>query len=151
MRNLILLGSLILLFSGAYAQNNPTMSANVGFGPGDSFTLFITLQEPMAQIDDLSCSFGKTSPVKPPQQDFSGGFACDPGRPQKDDDTHYHVHVSIPKQGIASGEYKLQEISFFVGQVRHQYVGDALPTLAAVTVKNPQQVKFATIKELKVQ
>lgn len=146
----IVLGSLILLATVLYAQNNPTMSAKVGFSPGDSFTLFITLEEPMPQIDSLYCIFQLAESAKPSQQDFAAGFNCD-SQAQKDDDKHYHVKVRIPKEGIASGDYKLGQLAFIVNGVRHQYSGDSLPALAAVTVKNPQNVDFSKIKELKIQ
>jgi hypothetical protein len=132
----------------AIAQN-PALSVSAGIGPGNTFTLFMTLQDPMPKIDSIWCGFNLVGAPKPGQEDFAQNLNC-VGPPKRDDETHYRVDVGVPL-GIAAGDYKINQINFSVGGATHIYKGQDLPGLAAVPVSNPEHLKFSPIKKLEVK
>lgn len=132
----------------AIAQNS--MSATTGLGPGNSFTLFITFQDPMPKVDSIACSFALAGTPNPGQEDFGKNVYCS-GPPTKDDDTHYRVTVKIPALNIAAGDYNVAEIDVEIGGVTHPYKGQNLPTFAPVPISNPAHLNFSPIKKLEVK
>jgi len=129
----------------------PTMSASTGLGPGNSFTLFITFQNPMPKVIRIQCAFQLQGDPKPGQEDFSRQLQCT-GAATKDDDTHYRVTVGEIPTNIAAGDYKILWINVAMdADVTHQYRGSDLPTLAAVTVSNPRHLEFSPIKKLETK
>jgi hypothetical protein len=141
--------SLLLLLSGAQGQANPPMSANTGFSPGDSFTLFVDFKDPMPEVASISCTFALQGSPHSGQKDFPNGFACT-GEVHKDDATHYHATVQV-RQGAASGTYVLNTVQISIGGVTHTYTGASLPAPPTVNVRDPKIVKFAPIEQLNVK
>jgi hypothetical protein len=128
-----------------------SMSANAGLGPGNSFTLFITFEKPMPNLQTISCAFGHQGTLQPGQEDFVQNLRCS-GQPIKDDDTHYRVKVGDIPQDIAAGDYKIAWITVAVdGEAAHQYQGPDLPNLAPVAITNPKHLEFSPIKKLEVK
>lgn len=132
----------------ANAQNS-ALSVSTGLGPRNSFTLFVTFQDPMPKIDRIACGFNLVGVPKPGQEDFAQGLNCT-GNPKKSDDTHYSVEVGIPL-GIAAGDYKLVRIDVGIGDASHRYEGQNLPTLAPVPISNPEHLRFSPIRKLEVK
>lgn len=128
----------------------PPMSANTGLGPGNSFTLFVVFQNPMPNVQGISCAFSLQGATKPGQEDFVRTLNCS-GAPVKDDDTHYRVKVGDIPQNIAEGNYKVETIGVGVDGVGHSYQGSALPNLAPVAVSNPKHLEFSPIKKLEIK
>jgi len=128
-----------------------SMSANAGLGPGNSFTLFITFQNPMPSVQGIACFFQLQGTAKPGQEDFVKQLAC-AGDPVKIDATHYQVKVGDIPKDIAEGDYKLANINVTVdGQAVHSYSGPDLPSLAPVVVSNPKHLEFSPIKKLETK
>ena len=74
-----------------------SMSANAGLGPGNSFTLFITFEKPMPNLQSLSCAFQLQGAPRAGQEDFLRQLRCS-GAPIKDDDTRFRIKVGdIPR------------------------------------------------------
>jgi hypothetical protein len=145
---LLLAFCLVLPISNA---QQPAMSTNAGLGPGNSFTLFVTFQNPMPKVKGMGCGFSLEGSPKPGQEDFVRQLRCS-GTPVKDDDTHYRVKVGDFPEDIAAGDYKIQWISVAVdGEVAHQYQGSELPSLPPVTVSNPRHLEFSPIKKLEIK
>jgi hypothetical protein len=146
--------SLLLVFLFLVLLSNaqqPSMSANTGLGPGNSFTLFVTFQNPMPTVQGIGCAFNLEGALKPGQEDFVRQLRCS-GTPIKDDDTHYRIKVGDFPQDIGAGDYKIQWISVAVdGDVAHQYQGSELPNLAPVAVSNPKHLEFSPIKKLEIR
>jgi hypothetical protein len=129
----------------------PSMSAKTGLGPGNSFTLFVTFQNPMPKVQGIGCAFQLQGAAKPGQEDFEKQLRCS-GSPIKDDDTHYRIKVGDIPQDIATGDYKIVWINVALDrEVGHQYEGSELPSLAPVAVSNPKQLEFSPIKKLDVK
>lgn len=142
--------ALFVVLPLSQAQQSP-MSANAGLGPGNSFTLFITFQNPMQHIQGIACTFQLQGTAKPGQEDFVKQLNCG-GTPEKIDDTHYQEKVGDIPQDIAEGDYKLEYINVVVdGQAVHSYRGPALPNLAPVSVSNPKHLEFSAIKKLETK
>ena len=59
---------LCMMSSLSHAQQ-PSMSASTGLGPGNSFTLFITFQNPMPNVQGIGCAFALKDP-----KTRAGGF-----------------------------------------------------------------------------
>jgi hypothetical protein len=141
----------VLIFLAApLAVAQTPISASAGLGPGNSFTLSITFQDPMPKVDKINCSFALAGDPKPGQEDFVRNVYCN-GPPTKDDDTHYRVTVNIPSSDIAAGDYNVAQIAVEVSGVLHPYNGQSLPTLAPVPIGNPAHLKFSPIKKLEVK
>jgi hypothetical protein len=140
----------LMLLAAPLAIAQTPMSASAGLGPGNSFTLFVTFQDPMPKIDGIGCSFALAGSPKPGQEDFGKNVYCN-GPPSKDDDTHYRVTVSIPPSNCAAGDYNVAEIDVVIGGVTHPYIGQNLPTLAPVPISNAAHLKFSPIKKLEVK
>jgi hypothetical protein len=145
---MLLFLALYLMSSLSNAQQ-PPMSANTGLGPGNSFTLFITFQDPMPKVQGIACGFNLEGGTKPGQEDFGQQLGCS-GAPIKDDDTHYRVKVDVP-QNIAAGDYKINWINVGVDEVAHQYRGSNLPSLAPMPVSNPKHLEFSPIRKLEIK
>jgi len=145
----LLLLATCLAPGSSYAQQAP-LSASAGLGPGDSFTLFITFEDPMPNVVGAGCAFGLRGSAKPGQEDFVKSLRCT-GSPVKDDDKHYHMKVAIP-QDVAEGDYDLVWISVAVdAETSHQYQAPQLPSLAPVKITNPKKLEFSPIKKLDVK
>jgi hypothetical protein len=127
----------------------PPMGTSTGLTPGNSFTLFISFQEPMQEIGGMNCVLTLVTPRKPGQEDFQNQVSCE-GNPVKDDDKNYHIKVGIP-QGIADGDYKVTHIGMSIGNATHQYEGKDLPNPPQVTITNHEHLKFSDIKKLEVK
>jgi hypothetical protein len=128
-----------------------SMSANAGLAPGNSFTLFITFEKPMPNLQSIGCAFQHQGTPQTGQEDFIQSLRCS-GQPIKDDDTHYRVKVGDIPQDIAAGDYKIAWINVAVdGQASHQYQGPDLPSLAPVAITNPKHLEFSPIKKLEVK
>jgi hypothetical protein len=146
----VLLLALCFVFPLSKAQQS-SMSASAGLGPGNSFTLFITFQNPMTKVQGIGCAFQLQGNPKPGQEDFVQQLRCS-GSPMKDDDTHYRIKVGDLPPDIAAGDYKIAWINVSVdGDVGHQYRDSELPTLAPVTVSNPRHLEFSPIKKLETK
>lgn len=142
---------IVLMFLAApLAIAQSPMSASAGLGPGNSFTLFITFQDPMPKVDSIACSFALSGTPKPGQEDFGKNIYCS-GPPTKDDDTHYRVTVKIPPLNIAAGDYSVAGIDVEIGGVTHPYRERSLPNLAPVPISNPAHLNFSPIKKLEVK
>jgi hypothetical protein len=141
--------SLLLIVSGAFAQNNSPMSLSTEeHGPGDRLTLFITFKEPMV-VASLSCTFGRSSAPKPEQSLFLENLNCE--GIQKDSDTEYRTFITIPENTM-SGEYTLRGIGVGIGGVSKTYQGADLPSLPSFKVRDPKQnPKFAPIKDVTIR
>jgi len=127
-----------------------SMSTNTGLGPGNSFTLFVTFQNPMPKVQGIGCAFQLHGNLKPGQEDFVKLLRCS-GEPVKDDDTHYRVKVDIPEDA-AAGEYTLAWISVAADNyAAHSYSGSELPSLAPISVSNPKHLEFSPIKQLETK
>jgi len=128
-----------------------SMSANAGLGPGNSFTLFVTFENPMPNLQSISCAFQHEGTPQPGQEDFVQQLRCS-GPPIKDDATHYRVKVGDIPQDIMAGDYKINWITVAVdGEASHSYQGPNLPSLAPVTITNPKHLEFSPIKKLEVK
>ncbi len=139
---------LCMMSSLSHAQQ-PSMSASTGLGPGNSFTLFITFQNPMPKVQSIGCGFALEGSPKAGQEDFVRQLRCS-GPPIKDDDTHYRVKVGDLPQDIAAGDYKIGWINVSVdGEAAHQYQGSELPNLAPVSVSNPKHWSFHQLRSWK--
>jgi hypothetical protein len=68
-KNLLLAVVLFLAVPLCDAQQ-PAISANAGLGPGNSFTLFVTFENPVPKIQNLNCAFQHQGTPKPGQEDF---------------------------------------------------------------------------------
>jgi len=146
----VVLLTLCLLSQRANAQQ-PSMSANAGLGPGNSFTLFVTFENPMPKVQGIGCAFQLLGSPKPGQEDFEKTLRCS-GAPIKDDDTHYRIKVGDFPQDIADGDYRVVWISVSLdGETAHQYDEAQLPKLAPVSVSNPKKLEFSPIKKLDVK
>lgn len=143
--------SLLALFilSQLSTAQQPAMSASTGLGPGNSFTLFVTFQDPMPKITSIGCDFRLTGAPQPGQEGFATTLNCT-SAPKKSDDTHYSVEVGIPL-GIAAGDYHLNEIDVSIDDARRPYNGANLPTPAPVQITNPAHLKFSPIKKLETK
>jgi hypothetical protein len=140
-----------MLFLTAPMSRSQEMSASAGIGPGNTFTLFITFENPMSNIQRIDCGFQLQGNPKPGQQDFVRQLRCS-GAPIKDDDKHYRIHVGELPQDIAEGDYKIAWIDVAVdGQASHRYDSADLPALPVITVKNPKHLEFAPIKKLEAK
>jgi hypothetical protein len=140
---------LCFILQVSQAQDS-AIAASTGLGPGDSFTLFVTFQNPMPKIQSISCAFDLQGTRRGGQEDFPGQLRCS-GQPTKDDDTHYRVKVEIPDE-IAAGDYKVSWINVATSNlVGHQYNGANLPVLSPVTVIDRRHVDFSPIKKLEVK
>jgi len=147
---LFLLLALAILCPVSKAQQS-TMTTTTGLGPGNSFTMFITFQNPMRNVQGISCVFQLQGTAKPGQGDFVKTLTCS-GGPIKDDDQHYRIKVGDIPQDIAAGDYKLVWINVsLIGEAVHRYEGADLPTLAAVSVSNPKRLEFSPIKNLETK
>lgn len=146
MRSIIV--ALLCLTSPFAIAQNP-LSASTGLGPGNSFTLFVTLQDPMPKIGAIRCTFNLVGAPQLGQEDFNKGLNCT-GAPKKSDDTHYSVEVGIPL-GIAAGDYKLVEIQLAIDDASHRYADQSLPNLAPVAISNPEHLRFSPIKKLEIK
>lgn len=128
-----------------------SMSANAGLGPGNSFTLFITFEKPMPNLQSLSCAFQLQGAPRAGQEDFVRQLRCS-GAPIKDDDTHFRIKVGDIPQDVAAGDYKITWITVAVdGEAAHSYQGPDLPNLAAVAIANLKHLEFSPIKKLEVK
>jgi hypothetical protein len=146
----VLLLALCFVFPLSKAQQS-SMSANAGLGPGNSFTLFITFQDPMPNVQGVACAFQLQGDPKPGQTDFVRQLSC-AGAPIKIDATHYQIKVGDIPQDIAEGAYKLRFINVAVdGEAVHTYSGESLPSLDPVVVKNPKHLEFSPIKKLETK
>jgi hypothetical protein len=68
----------VLMFLAApLAIAQTPISASAGLGPGNSFTLSITFQDPMPKVDKINCSFALAGDPKPGQEDFVRRAATD--------------------------------------------------------------------------
>jgi hypothetical protein len=149
-KGLLLFLALCLVSLCSRAQQS-SMSANAGLGPGNSFTLFITFQDPMPNIQGVVCSFQLQGEAKPGQAEFVKQLGC-AGAPVKTDATHYQVKVGEIPGDIAEGAYKLMYINVSVdGEAVHSYSGANLPSLEPVVVKNPKHLEFSPIKKLETK
>jgi hypothetical protein len=118
-RHISLIVMLLCLVSPLSRAQQP-MSATAGLGPGNSFTLFVTFEKPMPNVQSIGCAFQHQGTPKPGQEDFVQSLRCT-GQPIKDDDLHYRIRVGIP-QDIAEGEYKIAWINVAVdGEATHGY------------------------------
>ena len=144
----LLLLALCLLSQFSRAQQ-PSMSATTGLAPGNTFTLFVTFQDPMPKIDTLACSFHLVGPPKPGQENFGQGLSC--SGTKKEDDTHYHALVIVPSSAIAEGDYELREIDISIGSATRAYAAQNLPTLAPVHIHNSEHLDFSPIKKLETK
>lgn len=127
------------------------MSANAGLAPGNSFTLFVTFENPVPNLQNMSCAFQHQGTPKPGQEDFVTQLRCS-GAPIKDDDTHYRIKVGDIPQDIMAGDYKVVWITVAVdGEASHSYQGPDLPSLAPVAITNPKHLEFSPIKKLEVK
>jgi hypothetical protein len=148
---MLLLFLALCVMSPLLNAQQPPMSATTGLGPGNSFTLFVTFQNPMPTVQGIGCAFNLEGAAKPGQEDFARQLRCS-GTPVRDDDTHYRVKVGDFPQDIAAGDYKIQWISVAVdAEVAHQYQGSELPNLAPVAVSNPRHLEFSPIKKLEIK
>jgi hypothetical protein len=128
-----------------------SMSANAGLGPGNSFTLFVTFENPMPNLQSIGCAFQHEGTPQPGQEDFVQQLRCS-GPPTKDDATHYRVKVGDIPQDIMAGDYKINWITVAVdGEASHSYQGPTLPSLAPVMITNPKHLEFSPIKKLEVK
>jgi hypothetical protein len=144
----LLLLSFVCLASLSNAQQ-PAMSATAGLGPTNSFTFFVTFQDPMPEVNALNCTFSLATAVQPGQEDFRKSLTCT-GAVNKTDETHYSSVVNIPV-GVASGDYKLDNVVVSVGSAQRTYQGQNLPALSPVPINNPEHIKFSPIKKLDVK
>jgi len=144
----VLLCAVGLVCLAANAQNS-SMGASTGLGPGDTFSLFVTFQEPMPKIDGINCQFKLVGAAKLGQEHFYQALNSS-GVGTKVDDTHYRMQVSI-SQGTAEGDYKLDSVSVTTGSASRSYRDNDLPTLAPVAITNHEHLKFSDIKKLDVQ
>lgn len=142
-----ILAVLCLVAPLAIAQGS--IAASTGLAPGNSFTLFVTFQDPMPQITSIDCHFILASVAKQGQENFPTALICKRSF-KKIDDTNYSVEVGIPA-GAAEGDYKLDAIGLTIGNAGRRYVGPDLPSLALVTIHNPEHLKFSPIKKLDVK
>jgi hypothetical protein len=140
---------LATLLGAQFLNAQPAMSATTGLGPGNTFTLFITFQDPMPKIQSINCGFNLVGKPKPGQEDMNQSLTCN-GTFKKVDDTHFSAVVSVPT-AIAEGDYQLVRIDVVMDSVNHRYEGTDLPTLAPVTVTNPEHLKFSPIKKLETK
>jgi hypothetical protein len=141
---------LALCLVSPLSRAQQSMSANAGLGPGNSFTLFITFEKPMPNLQSISCAFGHQGTLQPGQESFVQSLSCS-NPPTKDDDTHYRIKVDIPED-IAAGDYKIAWLNVSaVGGALHQYQVPDLPNLAPVTIANPKHLEFSPIKKLEVK
>ena len=139
------------ILSPVSKSQQSSMSANAGLGPGNSFTLFISFQEPMPKVKSIGCAFQLQGDPKPGQKDFVKELRCS-GELVKDDDSHYHAKVGDFPPDIAAGDYKIVWIAISIdGDVAHQYRDSELPTLAPVIVNNPKHLEFSPIKKLETK
>ena len=146
----LLLLVLALCIVASLTEAQQSMSANAGLGPGNSFTLFVTFEKPMPNLQSVSCAFGRQGAVQPGQENFVQSLSCS-NPPTKDDDTHYRVKVDIPED-VAAGDYKIAWLNVTaVGGALHQYQGPDLPNLAPVAITNPKHLEFSPIKKLEVK
>jgi hypothetical protein len=142
---------LALLMVAPLTGAQQSMSANAGLGPGNSFTLFVTFENPMPNLQGISCAFQHQGTPKPGQEDFVQQLRC-AGAPIKDDDTHYRVKVGDIPQDIMAGDYKIAWINVALdGEAAHSYQGPNLPDLAPVAITNPKHLEFSPIKKLEVK
>jgi hypothetical protein len=139
----------VLLGSQFLNAQQPAMSATTGLGPGNTFTLFITFQDPMPKIDGISCGFNLVGPPKPGQKEMNQVLNCT-GAFKKIDDVHFSAPVTIPA-GVAEGNYQLVRIDVDMDSANHRYENANLPTLAPVAVTNPENLKFSPIKKLETK
>jgi hypothetical protein len=148
------IGCLILLVSGAFAQNNSQMSLSTEeHGPGDRLTLFITFKEPMLKLESINCYFELSTALQTRQTGFQSSISCENNGqpPKKDSETAYRVVLPI-SENIATGGYTLRSINITVAGITKSYQGNDLPPFAPLKVRNPKDdPNFAPIKDLKVQ
>jgi hypothetical protein len=142
---------LIICFASAAgnAQNPPAMGATVGLGPGDTFSLFVTFQEPMPGVTSIGCQLTLVGAPKSGQERFNTALNCN-GSFTKDDETHYRAQVPVT-HGTSEGDYKLNFVDVNIGSAFRRYQGNDLPNLASVSITNHEHLKFSDIKKLDVQ
>lgn len=146
---LLILLAFCILGPVSRAQQTP-MSTNTGLGPGNSFTLFVTFQNPMPKVQGIGCAFQLQGAPRPGQEDFVRQLRCT-GEPVKDDDTHYRVKVDIPED-VAAGAYTLAWVSVAVDNyAAHSYSGPELPSLAPISISDPKHLEFSPIKKLETK
>jgi hypothetical protein len=139
------IGSLALLVSGAFAQNNQPLSVSTAYGPDSTIPLLIEFKEAQTQPTAINCSLHLATEAKPEQKDFYKDVNCD-GSVERISEAKYRTKVVVPK-GVASGKYNLTNISISVGSARAEYNGQALPSYS-VTIENPEHIKFSSIKSV---
>jgi hypothetical protein len=146
---LFLLLALCLLSQFSKAQQ-PSMSATTGLASGNTFTLFVTFQDPMPKIGTLACFFRLVGTPKAGQENFGQSLNCS-GDPKREDDTHYSATVIVPSSTIAEGNYELREIDISIGSATRPYNAQNLPTLAPVHIHNSEHLDFSPIKKLETK
>jgi len=136
----------VCLLLGAVLSRAQELATKIEYVPGDIVPVTVTFKQP-AKIGNVTCDFSLVGSTSPNQTDFGTGFGSS-GFTQLSD-VEYHLTAPVPKD-IASGTYKLVQISVWVDGIRKSYRAGTDFKEITIPVGNPKHVEFPQINNVTV-